>query len=194
MKLDCTNQDCPKPVISTKNALEKLQTNEILEVVLNSESSVENVVRFAKNNAYDVQIEHQGSITKLYISKCLTCKNENDIQVKQDFINTTLFLKDDKIGKGKLGKKLMIGFLNSILEQKRLPKRITCVNKAVFLTTAKEDSDIINILKGLENKGVEIYSCGVCLSFFDIEKKLKVGQIGNAYDTVTMLLDGSISL
>ena len=36
MKIDCRNLSCPQPIVETKNALEKLQENEILEIVLNS--------------------------------------------------------------------------------------------------------------------------------------------------------------
>ena len=41
-----------------------------------------------------------------------------------------------------------------------------------------------------EAKGVEIYSCGICLEFYGVAKKLKVGLIGNAFGTVEMLFGG----
>ncbi len=46
MKIDCRNLSCPQPIVETKNALEKLQENEILEIVLNSIISKNNVVKF----------------------------------------------------------------------------------------------------------------------------------------------------
>jgi len=68
--------------------------------------------------------------------------------------------------------------------------------EAVLLTTADEDSDIVKILKEIEKKGVEIFSCGVCLDFYKVGDKLKVGMIGNAYGTVETLLnsEGTITL
>ena len=41
-----------------------------------------------------------------------------------------------------------------------------------------------------------IYSCGVCLEFYGVTDKLKVGKIGNAFGTIEMLFggEGTISL
>ncbi len=47
-KIDCTDLDCPTPVILTKEAYEKLPNDSMLDVRLNSYSSIENVKRFAK--------------------------------------------------------------------------------------------------------------------------------------------------
>lgn len=101
----------------------------------------------------------------------------------------TIFLKSDKIGEGELGSMLTVGFLKAMIEQKNLPQRIICVNSAVLLTTASNEADITNILKQLEVKGVEIYSCGTCLDYFEKREELKVGVPGNAMDTIAMLLD-----
>jgi selenium metabolism protein YedF len=102
--------------------------------------------------------------------------------------NKTLFLKSEKIGEGELGSMLMTGFLNTMLEQETLPKEIICVNSAVLLTTADQTSQIIQILKALDAKGVDIYSCGTCLDYFDKREDLKIGVVGNAIDTVKTLL------
>lgn len=46
MKIDCRNLSCPQPIVETKNALEKLQEGETLEIILNSFISKNNVVKF----------------------------------------------------------------------------------------------------------------------------------------------------
>lgn len=48
MKIDCKDLPCPEPVLKTKQAWDKLKNNSLLEIELNSYSSVENVKRFAK--------------------------------------------------------------------------------------------------------------------------------------------------
>ena len=60
----------------------------------------------------------------------------------------------------------------------------------------KSGVEIILAFKALEAKGVEIYSCGVCLDFYGVSDKLKVGVVGNAYATLEMLFnsEGTISL
>ncbi len=196
MKIDCKDLACPEPVINTKNAIESLDDDSVLEVLVNSNSSRENVNRFAKNGGYTVSDEEleDGSV-KITIVKGYNCEIVAD-EDSSKFLDKTLFLKEDTIGDYELGSKPIVGFLKSILELPKLPKNIVCVNKAVFLTTAPADSDVISILKIFEEKGVSIFSCGVCLNFYNIEKDLKVGMIGNAYDSVDMLLnsEGTITL
>ena len=46
--IDCKNLACPMPVIQVKEAYEKLADDDLLDVELNSYSSIENVKRFAK--------------------------------------------------------------------------------------------------------------------------------------------------
>ncbi len=48
MKLDCRDLDCPKPVLRVKDALDEIDEG-ILDVELNSLSSIENVKRFVNS-------------------------------------------------------------------------------------------------------------------------------------------------
>ena len=104
----------------------------------------------------------------------------------------TIFLTSNKIGDGELGEMLAKGFLNAISQQENLPKSIICVNSAILLTTDEANSEIIQILKNIESKGVKIYSCGTCLDFYEKRDDLKVGIAGNAMDTASMLLNEDI--
>ena len=196
MKLDCSGLACPEPVLQTKKALETLPNDSILEVIVNSLASKENVTRFAQNGGFDVRVQEldEGK-TLITIVKGFACQAVADAK-DEKFLDKTLFLKSDKVGEGELGAKLIVGFLKSTLELPKLPRRIVCVNQAVLLTTAEESAPIIEVLKALEAKGVEIYSCGVCLEYFGVSDKLKVGKIGNAYGTIEMLFggEGTISL
>jgi selenium metabolism protein YedF len=196
MRIDCRGLACPEPVINTKKAIDLLPNDSILEVLVDAKSSVENVERFAKNSGYTVEIESEEDYTKITIVKGFACNIVSEEKEKVKYLNKVLFLKDDKVGDNELGSMLIVGFLKSILELPKLPKAIICVNKAVLLTTADENSDIVKILKEIEKKGVEIFSCGVCLDFYKVSDKLKVGMIGNAYGTVDTLLnsEGTITL
>ena len=196
MKIDCRDLACPEPVINTKKALELLGDNSILEILVNSNASKENVIRFAKNEGLSVsdEIMEDGTI-KITVVKGFACEVAIPTNDKE-FLDKVLFLKDDKVGDNELGAMLIVGFLQTMLELPELPKTILCVNKAVLLTTADEDSDIIKILKELESKGVEIFSCGICLDFYKVSDDLKVGMVGNAYGTVEALFnsEGTITL
>lgn len=190
MKIDCCGLACPEPVLQTKKALESLPNDSILEVLVNSVASKENVLRYAQNCGYEARSEERDEgKTIIAIIKGFACNIVEDAK-EERFLDKTLFLKSDTVGEGELGAKLVVGFLKSTLELPKLPKRIICVNTAVYLTTADEEAPITQILKQLEAKGVEIYSCGVCLEFYGVDKALKVGKIGNAYGTVEMLFGG----
>ena len=184
-KIDCRNMDCPQPVLETKKALEQMEEG-VLEVLVNSISSIENVKRYAINNGFEVKVEkneQEAVITIVKGYECVVGDNKN----KEEFLDKTLFIKNDKIGSGKLGSMLIKGFLKTALEFKKLPKNIIFVNEGVFLTTKNEET--IEILKEFEKRGVKIYSCGLCMNYFKIDPtELKVGEIGNAYDTMDMLL------
>lgn len=189
MKIDCRDLECPQPVLETKKALESLPEDAVLEVVVNSVASRENVLRFAKNSGCETRETSLDNTTTITIIKGYACAVVAESSQKEGFSNKTLFLKDDKVGEGELGSMLIVGFLKSVLEQKVLPKRIICVNKAVLLATASEDSPSVQTLKTLVDRGVELYSCGVCLEFYGVQDDLKVGMIGNAFGTVEMLLE-----
>ncbi len=189
MKIDCCDLACPEPVLKTKKALEELENDSILEVLVNSVSSVENVKRFATKNGYESRTENvEDGKTLITIIKGYECAIAP--QKKNNFLNKTIFIKTDKVGNGELGIILMKGFLKTTLEFKELPQNIIFVNEGVFLTTKEENKDIIEILKKFEKRGVKIYSCGLCMNYYNISpEKLKVGEIGNAYDTMDMLLN-----
>ncbi len=198
MNLDCKGLVCPEPVLKTKKALEQLEENSVLEVLVDNIASQENVVRFATKQGFSSEVEDLGNNEfKVIIVKGYGCSiDTKDSLGESSFLNKTVFIKDDKVGEGELGSMLIVGFLKSILELPKLPKTIICVNKGVLLTTADENSDIIEVFKNLEEKGVEIFSCGVCLEFYEVADKLKVGKIGNAYGTIETLLtsEGTITL
>ena len=193
MRIDCCDLACPEPVIKTKRALDELEDNSILEVVVNSVSSIENIKRLLSKSALEFRIEEIEDGKSLFTIvkgyECAIVQSEES----NSFLNKTVFIKSDKIGNGELGSTLMKGFLKTFLEFKKLPKNIVIVNEGVFLTTKDENIEIINILKELESRGVKIYSCGLCMNHFGIDpKELKAGEIGNAYDSVDMLFNSEV--
>lgn len=194
MIIDCKDLPCPQPVLNTKNALQELGDAGVLEVKINSNAAKENISRFVSNYGYSVDIDEKEDEILLTITKGFTCdaviKKEEKAKVVTD--GKTLFVKTDKIGEGELGQMLMVGFIGNILEQEKLPKKIIFVNEGVLLPTSCNDTDIVKSLKALEEKGVELFACGMCLKHFDIEEKLKVGKIGNAHETVGALLNDDI--
>ena len=80
----------------------------------------------------------------------------------------------------------MKAFLNTLWDASPRPGKILFMNDGVRLTV--EGSDVLDTLHLLENEGVEIYSCGTCLAYYELTDKLDVGQVTNMYETVESLL------
>jgi selenium metabolism protein YedF len=195
MTLNCYDMPCPEPVLATKKALEELPEDAILEVELNTVSSIANVQRFARNGGYDFRLEeHEDGTALITIIKGYLCEIAAPDSVETDshspFLERTLFFRNDGVGEGELGRILVRGFLKSLLEFEKLPRNIIFVNRGVLLTTDTEtNGDVIDVLTTLADRGVSIYSCGLCMEHFGIDPaRLQVGEIGNAYDTMEMLL------
>ena len=193
MNLDCKDLDCPKPVLELKKALESVGKDAIIDIELNSISSIENCRRFALSQGCTATEEKRADgVTVMKIVKGFGC----DVIVEKSeetLLNRTIFIKTDRIGNGELGKKLMNGFLKTTLEFNALPRYIIFVNEGVLLTTQQENSEIIESLLALSSRGVTIYSCGLCLNALGIDpSSLQVGEIGNAYDTMRILLSTDV--
>ena len=98
-----------------------------------------------------------------------------------------LFIKDDAIGENtELGRKLMLSFLGTLVTMEKQPKAMYLLNRAVLLATT--NSEGVEVLKRLEEKGVAIYSCQTCLGHFNVLEMLKVGSVGNMQNTLNALL------
>lgn len=68
MKIDARGLVCPQPVLMTKNGLAK--SPEGVEVMVDNETSKENVSRYAVNNGYQVSVDElDGGEYTIVISK-----------------------------------------------------------------------------------------------------------------------------
>src|SRR5699024_2971975 len=95
-------------------------------------------------------------------------------------------LHTDSIGSGneELGRTLLKSFIFSLTEQEKLPAKMLFYNAGALLTV--EDSPILDDLKALEEQGVEILTCGICVEFYGLKDKLAVGGITNMYRIVEL--------
>ena len=193
MNLNCKDLDCPKPVLELKKALESLPKDGIIDLELNSISSVENCRRFALSQGCTTSEEKRpDGTTVMKIVKGFGC-DVSEQKSEESLLNRTIFVKTDRIGNGELGKKLMHGFLKTTLEFEALPRYIIFVNEGVLLTTQQENSHIIEVLQALVSRGVTLYTCGLCLNDFGIDPaSVQAGEIGNAYDTMRILLSTDV--
>lgn len=174
---------CPQPLILTKKEVENSDEKDFL-VIVDNETAVQNLEKFAKSSKLLFNLEKKSDeefhifITKTESSELKEAEIFCDIV---DTSKTVLSISKDFMGNGseELGRILIKGFVYTVSEYEELPKTIIFFNAGVKLTT--EGSPCIDDLKKLEEKGVEIISCGTCLDYYGLKEKLLVGQISNMY-------------
>lgn len=175
VKVDAIGQVCPVPIIMTKNALKDIEEGQV-EVSVDNRISLENLQKMSKEMGYDYTVEESGDIFKIVINKM-----RESVELRESEENTVVVIDSLHMGKGdvELGRILMKGFIYTLSEMEELPKTILFYNEGVKL--AIEGAESLQDLKYLEERGVEILSCGTCLNFYGITEKLRVGSVTNMY-------------
>ncbi|HTG01678.1 MAG TPA: sulfurtransferase-like selenium metabolism protein YedF [Nitrospirota bacterium] len=204
MLIDARGQGCPKPVMMADEALSKMQEG-IVEVLVDNEESALNVAGFAAQNEMFAETKKEGNDWRVKIVKGYSCKvqsSEFNVQNIPESGTTgqaskaqtepaghrktlLLVVGSDIMGREEeLGKTLMKAFFETMKVYKQLPHTIFFLNTGVYLTTVNKE--ISELLKAIHEMGVEIYSCGTCLTKYNLEGQLSVGNRG----TMNIVVEG----
>lgn len=175
VKVNAVGEVCPKPVIMTKKALKEIESG-VVEVSVDNVTSKENVEKMAKEMGHIFETKQDGDVFVITITKAGE-KQENSSEEE----NIVISIGSDKMGEGEdeLGKVLIKGFIYALTEAETLPKTVLLYNKGVLLASTFEDT--VKDLKVLEERGVEILSCGTCANFYHVQDQIKVGTLTNMY-------------
>ena len=175
IKVNAIGEVCPKPVIMTKKALKEIESR-VVEVSVDNQTSKENVEKMAKEMGHTFETKEEGNVFVITITKAGE-KQENSSKEE----NIVISIGSDKMGEGEdeLGKILIKGFIYALTEAETLPKTVLLYNKGVLLASTFEDT--VKDLKVLEERGVEILSCGTCANFYHVQDQIKVGTLTNMY-------------
>jgi selenium metabolism protein YedF len=153
--VDARGLPCPQPVIKTKEAFEQSK-GEPLEVIVSSQESRDNVIRFLTHNRVEIdKVEDKSG--EFFI---LTRKSEKKIKAEiphetyvcapqQTGIGTTIFINKDRIGHGsdELGGNLIKAYIATIKELSVQPRTICFMNSGVKL--AVKGAETLPYLKEL---------------------------------------------
>ena len=177
--LDLSGLACPLPVIRTKEALEKGQTQDFI-VVVDNEAARDNVTRFAEGRGCTVQVAAQGTCFHLTIQPPAGQASGTCLMPAAQTILKVAVFASDRMGDGDpaLGDILMRAFLQSMV-QMEVPNKLLFYNRGVFLTL--NDSPVLPELNSLAEMGVELLVCGTCLDFYKIRERLAVGKVSNMF-------------
>ncbi len=191
MLIDARGQGCPKPVMMAEEALSKIGEG-LVDVLVDNEDSALNVAGFAAQNGMIAETLREGKDWKVKIAKGYTCEVQSaksdealSTELKNGKKSLLLIIGSDVMGKEeKLGRTLMKAFFETMKVYKQLPHTIFFLNTGVYLTTV--NGEIVGLLKEMEKMGVEMYSCGTCLTQYKLESELKVGHRG----TMNIVVEG----
>jgi selenium metabolism protein YedF len=136
-----------------------------------------------------VEIKEEGEDFHLHIQKLSEKDREVAVRSEEKIRKVAVYINSQFMGVGDdaLGAILMRSFLKTLLDMEIKPSRLILVNSGVRLAT--EGSEVLETLRSLSEKGIEILSCGTCLDFYGLKEKLKVGKISNMYDIAQSLLE-----
>lgn len=174
--IDAMGDTCPLPVIKAKKAIEDLKAPEVLEILVDNETAVQNLFKLAASKgakASSVQLEER--------KYKVTIAPKVGLKQKKAAGDTVVVVSSDKMGEGdaELGKTLMKSFLFALSELDEPPQTILFYNRGAFLTC--EDSDSIEDLKNMQERGTEVMTCGLCLDYYGLKEKLMAGSVTNMY-------------
>lgn len=181
-EIDARGENCPKPFIMTKKALDEMDSGIVITIVDN-EVAKENVSKLADSLALDYSVKESQGDFYIEIEKNLQGSSEpiTSSSKSDNLKNRVVLFTKDKMGHGndELGRVLIKGYIYTLTELDEKPDTLLFVNSGILLTTG--DAETVEDLKKLESMGVKILSCGTCLDYYKLQNELKVGEIANMY-------------
>ena len=100
-----------------------------------------------------------------------------------------LVVSSEYMGRGEhaeLGHVLVRGFFHTLGEVEPVPDAIIFFNSGVKLVV--EGSSVLEDLRALADRGIEILACGTCLGYYELTDKIAVGEISNMYTIAETML------
>jgi selenium metabolism protein YedF len=186
--VDCRGQACPQPVIRTKKAIAESAR---VTTIVDNRAALANVSRLAEKEGCAVDVEKKDDGIYLHLSRTgSVAQTDTVLSAATGGVVGPLvvLIPSDGMGRGdeELGGILMRSFLHALNEVEPLPNTIILINSGVKLTA--EGSVVLEDLRALQHRGVEILACGTCLDFFGLKDKIAVGHISNMYSIAETLL------
>ena len=190
--MDCRGLSCPQPLMRCKHLVDESNPDRIT-VLVDSESSRENVARYLTGQGYAVDVlaaeDHwrltgvkDGSIGNQEPAVRPDPEKEENAERK-----VVVLVTSETLGRGDeaLGRKLLANFLSVLPEFGPDLWRVLLLNSGVKL--AVEDGPALESLQVLEQGGAKILACGTCLEHYGMMGRLGVGQTTTMLDVVTSL-------
>lgn len=190
--VDARGQLCPKPLILTKQALNENLVGTQVVVLVDNETSCQNVERFVRDNGMTPHISADGSE---FILRFVKHAPELAAPAAEAYClpaagaaggNYVVALSADTIGSNEgsnegsdaaLGRVLMQGLLATLEAIEPAPTHLILYSRAVLL--AMDGAATLPALQALAQRGIAILLCGTCVDHFEKKQAVRVGEIAN---------------
>jgi selenium metabolism protein YedF len=191
MIINALGKACPTPVLLAKKQIESGDYN--FEILVDNETSVSNLTRFAQNQGFQVKWEKEDNQYCVHIfsdeKKAIQIDEKDRKTIDQETVDQektskiAYFVTKDYLGEGdnELGYNLLKMALYTLSEGDLVPKAILFMNRGVKLA-ASEDQQVFDSIEQLIQKGCKIILCGTCLNYYQLTEQVKHGTISNMYD------------
>ena len=166
LTVNAMGDKCPIPVVKTKKAVEALTADDTVEVLVDNETAVQNVGRFAQSLGFTVKSEKlgEGQYRVCFDAKKGAAEGsapaESFCSVSAAKKNTVVVVSSDKMGEGseELGGILIKSFFYALTQQDELPATVIFYNGGAKLSV--EGSPVLEDVKNLAAAGVKVFTCG----------------------------------
>lgn len=197
-EIDAKGLACPKPVVKAKKAM---KDNDKFLVIVDNRTAVENLSKLGKKmNAEISVVEESESEFKVMFKQTAGKASQDSAQPENKMTapasegksKKVYYISSDTMGEGEreLGKILIKGFLSTAKELEPLPEKIIFINSGVKLAVL--ENDVVELLKELEELGIEILLCGTCIDYYELKEQMQVGEISNMYEIASSLNKGNV--
>lgn len=180
--IDTRGMQCPQPLITTRKAFKASVGSEHFEILIDSETVLNNVSAYLKELKQTFTVEKLEDIFHVKLQYQAGAQTE-DVPAEQ-FCSSgvrnayVVAIRSEKMGEEEtLGKMLLYKYLTTIAEGSHLPSAIVLYNSGVKIAT--EHTDTAQALTELEEKGVPVFLCGLCTQYFEMNEQIGVGTISN---------------
>lgn len=195
--VDTRGKKCPVPIIETRKALKESESGEPFAVITDSLTSYNNISRFLTDNKIEYTVTESGGVWSFTVrgsepeTELSEAEEYCDLPISEATTGYSVAITSELMGSGDdvLGRKLMKSFFVALSCLDILPAAIVFYNSGVKL--ASEGSEVTDILKELEAKGVKLILCGTCTDYFGITGSTVAGTIGDMYLILQTLADSS---
>jgi selenium metabolism protein YedF len=179
--IDARGQVCPKPLILTRQALNENIVGTQFVVLIDSETSCQNVERFVRDNGMTPHIGADGSEFILRFTKHapeLAVTEAEAYCVSSGAKDYVVVLSSDTIGSdAALGRVLTQSLLATLKAIEPLPTHLILYSRGVLL--AMKGAATLPDLQAIAQRGIAIRLCGTCVDHYEMKQAVRVGEIAN---------------